>query len=692
MIGIILRIVLFCFLHQNATAQIFIGNISGTHGPSKAQKLKSVEIGTKWDRANRRKKVIAVDVYWHIIGNLDGDGILSEEKIAESMLVLNEAFSPHFSFRLLLTDVTLNRDYFSSNPSSNSERKMKEGLRRGEAMALNIYSLNSVGEYNDGLLGWSTFPFEYSEDPILDGVVIDYTTIPGGTAQGVYGKYDLGITLVHEVGHWFGLFTTFEGSCSSDNDLVEDTPAHNGPNYSCSGEDTCPNFPGNDPINNYMNYSPDSCKDEFTNGQFFRMYAEWAEYRDTSATAPPNLAPTPRPTQPPRSCDAEKEDELVVQIETDDHGAETSWDLKADCTGEILFFENEMFSDSFYETRACIPKPQNKTLYKFTIYDRWGDGICCQTGKGRYTVKIGTESYSGGSFSLSESFFFGSTCPPTIAPLPSEAPSLVPTIEPSSSVPRCFSPVTEADVLGKGRVMMRDLVVGDKVLTASGEHKTVFTINHYSATKVTSFLRIHTEGLDKEQMPLELTSNHMLFAGDNEYPVPAVTIKIGDTVRTTEGLKKVVKIDRINRKGLYNPLTMDGTIIANGVVASVYTSQTGSSHIEIAGSKVLPFHDAMDVASISYRSFCTIISLRFCDTHEEISRPSLFMIMVFKYWSNQNSYIQYFVFFLYLLLFRTLAVVVSFKFLLMTNFLTFVAGVKTYMSFGFKIKKKIKHQ
>ena len=51
------------------------------------------------------------------------------------------------------------------------------------------------------------------------------------------------------------------GGCSG-GDLVADTPAENEPYYGCipgDVRDTCPQISGNDPINNYMDYSDDVC-------------------------------------------------------------------------------------------------------------------------------------------------------------------------------------------------------------------------------------------------------------------------------------------------------------------------------------------------------------------------------------------------------------------------------------------------
>lgn len=220
-----------------------------------------------------------VPVYWHVINNGTSlaNGNIPDSQIAAQMDVLNAAYAPYgFSFVLTATTRTTNSAWYTAGPGTTNERNMKTALRTGSADDLNIYSSNPGG----GLLGWATFPSSYASQPSNDGVVILFSSVPGGTAA----PYNLGDTGTHEVGHWVGLYHTFQGGCqrnaTTGGDLVADTPAERSPAYGCpTGRNSCANIAGNDPITNFMDYTDDACMNTFSAGQGTRMQAMWSTYR-----------------------------------------------------------------------------------------------------------------------------------------------------------------------------------------------------------------------------------------------------------------------------------------------------------------------------------------------------------------------------------------------------------------------------
>ena len=86
--------------------------------------------------------------------------------------------------------------------------------------------------------------------------------------------------MIHETGHWLGLYHTFQGGCSAQGDLVADTPSEAEPELRVRPtRDTCAADPGFDPVTNFMDYSLDLCMNRFSAGQVQRIDAAFEKWR-----------------------------------------------------------------------------------------------------------------------------------------------------------------------------------------------------------------------------------------------------------------------------------------------------------------------------------------------------------------------------------------------------------------------------
>ncbi|KAF8608973.1 Metalloprotease, partial [Ceratobasidium sp. AG-I] len=222
-----------------------------------------------------------IPVYWHVIysSTAVSGGYIPDSQVTGSISAMNTHYqnsgSP-LTFSLAGTTRTLNADWFNNaGPSSSQQTAMKNALRQGGANALNVYTVGFTSGSGAGLLGYATFPSSYTGAPKDDGVVILYSSVPGGSTT----NYNQGKTLTHEVGHWLGLYHTFQGGCSGAGDSVSDTAPEASAASGCpTGRDTCSSG-GVDPITNYMDYSYDPCMTNFTPGQNTRIASQISTYR-----------------------------------------------------------------------------------------------------------------------------------------------------------------------------------------------------------------------------------------------------------------------------------------------------------------------------------------------------------------------------------------------------------------------------
>jgi len=230
-------------------------------------------------RAAAPLATVTIPVVVHVIQETStrAGGNIPSSLINQQIAVLNDSYNggsvggatTAFAFQLSSINRVTNPSWYPIVRNSSAERTMKSTLRQGGKNTLNVY----LGELSGGLLGWATFPQQTLST--MDGVVALSESLPGGNAE----PYDGGDTATHEVGHWLGLYHTFQGGCSGSGDQVSDTPAESSPAYGCpTGRNTC-SASGVDPITNFMDYTDDDCMYQFTAGQATRMLTAWNTYR-----------------------------------------------------------------------------------------------------------------------------------------------------------------------------------------------------------------------------------------------------------------------------------------------------------------------------------------------------------------------------------------------------------------------------
>jgi hypothetical protein len=269
----------------------------------------ATSIEAQYDPVNGK---IFIPTVVHVIHSTGGSGNITDPMIESQIDILNEDFlalagtpgedgtDAQIEFVLAGVTRTPNNTWFTGIASESNEIAAKEALSGdwSPSVFLNLYTAQPGG----GILGWATFPQDpcaftslpsCSAGHFIDGVVILWSAFGRNSPL---PPFDQGRTATHEVGHWLGLFHTFQddggSGCGSDTspvcfgerDLICDTPSEAGPNFNVcppAAVDSCNPSPdgGNDPIENYMDYSEDACMSKFTVEQSNRARCAVANYR-----------------------------------------------------------------------------------------------------------------------------------------------------------------------------------------------------------------------------------------------------------------------------------------------------------------------------------------------------------------------------------------------------------------------------
>ncbi len=243
---------------------------------------------------SKKQAVYRIPVVFHVIHEYGTENI-SKAQIEDQLRMLNEDFRrtnadavntrPVFQgvaadcqieFVLATRDPQgnctegINRVY--SKLTNNARDNVKSVSYWPSDKYLNVWVVKSIensGDIEGTTLGYAQFPWDRNSRPTTDGIVLrsDYVGTIGTSSTAKAGR-----VATHEVGHWLGLFHTFQGGCNppSWGENIDDTPPVSGPSYGCiQSSNTCtndvPDLP--DQIENYMDYSNGNCQNMFTYGQ-----------------------------------------------------------------------------------------------------------------------------------------------------------------------------------------------------------------------------------------------------------------------------------------------------------------------------------------------------------------------------------------------------------------------------------------
>jgi hypothetical protein len=128
---------------------------------------------------------------------------------------------------------------------------------------------------------------------------------------------------------------------------------------------------------------------------------------------------------------------------------------------------------------------------------------------------------------------------------------------------------------------MDDLSIGDDVKVGPNTFSKVFMFTHRVSGISTAFLEISTAS----GASITLTGGHYIHA--DGALIPASMLRVGAAVVLGNGqVDHVVSAQTVHKTGLYNPQTLQGEIVVNGVLASTYTT---AIEPELAHVVLLPF-------------------------------------------------------------------------------------------------------
>ena len=383
------------------------------------QFIEDLNIARQYGRLDADGETVIIPTVVHVIYKTSQQNI-SDAQVLSQISVLNEDFaalnSDYSNIPSEFTSVASGNTKIqfematedpNGNPTNGITRKYSSRTSWGTNDAMKYSSQGGVDawptdEYlniwvcniGSGILGYAQFP---GGNAATDGVVISpnyFGSVDYGSNFYLSAPFNKGRTGTHEVGHWLNLRHIWgDGVCATD--YVDDTPSADGANYGC------PSHPhtsclSNDMFMNYMDYVDDACMYMFSAGQKDRMRAV---FFGASAPRASFVATGGGGGGGGGTCN---DTEVTLTLNTDNYGSETSWELRT-AAGTLPNSGSGYGNNQTYTETFCLADGD----YEFTIFDSYGDGICCGYGNGSYDLSDASTTYaSGGSFGASEATSF----------------------------------------------------------------------------------------------------------------------------------------------------------------------------------------------------------------------------------------------------------------------------------------------
>lgn len=150
----------------------------------------------------------------------------------------------------------------------------------------------------------------------------------------------------------------------------------------------------------------------------------------------------------------------------------------------------------------------------------------------------------------------------------------------------CFPADAIVELSNGSTKKMHELQIGDDVKVGANQFSKVYTFTHRDHNIMAKFVRIHLINGNI----LELSHAHYLYVNEESKIIPAHLVRSGDFLIDEYGQKLIVsKTKDVTKRGLFNPHTVTGDIIVNGVKTTTYTEavQVSAAHSLLAPIRAL---------------------------------------------------------------------------------------------------------